>query len=867
EDQALCDQYFPQEALLQRARALAQENKNVESAKAYEEYLAEVPSADPQVKLEYAEQLTYARREGEAIPIFQELIKSGDNSDRVKRGLALALSWSGRCGEDQALCDQYFPQEALLQRARALAQANKNVESAQVYGEYLLKNPSAPPEVDLEHAEQLTYAHREGEAIPIFQKLIKGGNDSDRVKRGLALALLWSGRCSEDQALCNHYFPEEALQGRVPTLAQESKHVESANENPTCACPVLVGLLEEARGAAQRNENAKSAELFSRYMDQLTVHGRQVKREYADQLTYSKHEAAAIAIYEELLKDPKLEKDERRQVMLGLALAWRWEGKFDRARTLYREVLRQNPQDEGAKRGLEDADLDEARHAAAHDLNAESAALFGHFIERYPHRRLEVLREYGDQLVFSQRAHCAIPLFQELLEQPLEEKERRFVWLSLGLAYRFSEQYGFAYCVYEHLLKINCRDAAALVGRGSCFQHWEMLDEAACDFNAAVCSDPQLKEAKVDLARVESWRRRYRRARGLARCVLQEHPEDQDAIEINALNEQEMGLGDCGMGPVIRFLRCHPENKRMRHLAAQMHYWNAPETNIFFDNTQRSNQTLVAHLAYSQGNTFCWGRTLLQGVMDCYWYRDIDLNPTKADLFQPALFGHHQFNSTWALTGWGGIDIIRCSGDFPSFVIPVYDIWATYSPIDWFTAWFGSRHRVYDDITSISEGTTFTTLSASVAQYLSEPLKLGFSAEQQWVSDGNRGFQGIALLERRFSKSPYVFFGLRYKNLGFRKQPKGAGYFDPSAFHQTVATARIYGNIEEKIYYNFSGSYGYQVEKPGGGRGTWDVNLSATWEVTCRLLVTVFFGHFSSDQTINNGFASTTAGGNIKWRW
>ncbi|MBS0621490.1 MAG: hypothetical protein JSR80_00815, partial [Verrucomicrobia bacterium] len=277
---------------LEEARALAQEYKNVEAAKAYEEYLAQTPSADPQVRLEYAEQLTYARREGESIPIFQELIKKGDNSDRVKRGLALALSWSGRCGEDQALCDHYFPEEALLRRARALAQENKNVESAKAYEEYLAKVPSADPQVKLEYAEQLTYARREGEAIPIFQELIKGGDNSDRVKRGLALALSWSGRCGEDQALCDHYFPEEALLQRARTLAQENKNVESAKA-------------------------------YEEYLAKVPSADPQVKLEYAEQLTYARREGEAIPIFKELIK----KGDASDRVKRGLALALSWSGR------------------------------------------------------------------------------------------------------------------------------------------------------------------------------------------------------------------------------------------------------------------------------------------------------------------------------------------------------------------------------------------------------------------------------------------------------------------------------------------------------------------------------------------------------------
>ncbi len=79
-----------------------------------------------------------------------------------------------------------------------------------------------------------------------------------------------------------------------------------------------------------------------------------------------------------------------------------------------------------------------ARAAAWRDANAKSAALFADALQRAPSRRSEWLREYADQLTYSDRADAAIPLYREALARPgmsIAEERRTRLGLALALSW------------------------------------------------------------------------------------------------------------------------------------------------------------------------------------------------------------------------------------------------------------------------------------------------------------------------------------------------------------------------------------------------------------------------------------------------
>ncbi len=84
-------------AWLATAREAAQANEHTRSIKAFEHAMREDPSKHSERLREYADQLSYAGRGEDAIPLYREILDtpgiSPEEATRARRGLALALSW------------------------------------------------------------------------------------------------------------------------------------------------------------------------------------------------------------------------------------------------------------------------------------------------------------------------------------------------------------------------------------------------------------------------------------------------------------------------------------------------------------------------------------------------------------------------------------------------------------------------------------------------------------------------------------------------------------------------------------------------------------------------------------------------------
>jgi Flp pilus assembly protein TadD len=87
-------------AWIATAREAAQANEHAESIRAFEHAMAEAPSIRSEILREYADQLTYGDRGNQAVPLYREVLDTPgittDEETRARRGIALALSWSGQ---------------------------------------------------------------------------------------------------------------------------------------------------------------------------------------------------------------------------------------------------------------------------------------------------------------------------------------------------------------------------------------------------------------------------------------------------------------------------------------------------------------------------------------------------------------------------------------------------------------------------------------------------------------------------------------------------------------------------------------------------------------------------------------------------
>lgn len=87
-------------SVVEQAREAARSDRNREAADLFKQALASDPSLRRQLLHELADQLTYSDRAAEAVPLYREVLAWPDLSEedrwRAKRGLALALAWSGQ---------------------------------------------------------------------------------------------------------------------------------------------------------------------------------------------------------------------------------------------------------------------------------------------------------------------------------------------------------------------------------------------------------------------------------------------------------------------------------------------------------------------------------------------------------------------------------------------------------------------------------------------------------------------------------------------------------------------------------------------------------------------------------------------------
>lgn len=119
----------------------------------------------------------------------------------------------------------------------------------------------------------------------------------------------------------------------------------------------------------------------------------------------------------------------------------------------------------GAAQAQSDSLLDRARAAASADRNGEAARLFAQYLKANPAGRTAILREYANQLIFSNRADSAVVLLREVLSWKLTADERLQAQRSYALALLWSDQHRQAIAAYDSLLAASPGDEDATFNR------------------------------------------------------------------------------------------------------------------------------------------------------------------------------------------------------------------------------------------------------------------------------------------------------------------------------------------------------------------------------------------------------------------
>jgi len=394
--------------LVEEARKAAREDRNKDSAELFAKAIAARPEERAGLIREYADQLTYSGESAEAVLLYREVLSAGPGADerkRAERGLALSLLWSGEAEEAVPAWQRILDaapddadarknlREALVSAARTAASRNQNARAADFFARAYAIDPQRRREILREYAEQLTYAGRSAEAVPLFREYLSAkdlsANDERQGRRGLALANLWSGRYAE------------AITGWRYLLRTNPREADAAKN----LSEALVGA---ARQAASFDRNAEAASLFAEAIKVSPGRRLELAVEYANQLTYSERSQQAVPLYREALASGKLRGDQRRSAMLGLALALRWSDQPEAALEVYDEVLEQSPDTVEALVG---------RGGALTQLerNKEALADFERAAELSPENR-DAIRNAAQALSFLGRQRMALERIAPLLD-------------------------------------------------------------------------------------------------------------------------------------------------------------------------------------------------------------------------------------------------------------------------------------------------------------------------------------------------------------------------------------------------------------------------------------------------------------------
>ena len=444
------------------ARTAARQGRNAQAATLFEKAIRDVPRRRGELLGEYADALAYSNQAARAAALYRELLAStrepGARQDLGAR-LAQALTWSRQYGAALETYDQLLardPRNRALSGRRAAVLAALTADARQGRGD------------EPRHAvvSALPQSASQARISPVDAELRRAG------------VLFQQRRIDEAQRA---YRAAYALDG----------------SNRQARAGIFDTTIAQARADAQRNANEEAQALFASAIRTEPSRRREVLREYADQLTFTGRSIDAIPLYAEVLQASGLSAGDRKQAGEGLANAYVWAGRLPEAIAIYDGLIAAYPEDTGLRWSRT---VVAARQAALTNHNAASADLFAKAIALDPGRGDAILREYADQLSFTDRAPLAIPLYRRVLARTdLGAADRLLARKGLAQAYEWSDQLDLAKREYADLLEQSPADVAfrwnLLVVSARIEARADRNHEAAGLFARAIKLDPRRSEA------------------------------------------------------------------------------------------------------------------------------------------------------------------------------------------------------------------------------------------------------------------------------------------------------------------------------------------------------------------------------------
>ncbi|MDP2129943.1 MAG: hypothetical protein U0975_08220 [Erythrobacter sp.] len=507
----------------------------------------------------------------------------------------------------------------------------------------------------------------------------------------------------------------------------------------------------------------------------------------------------------------------------------------------------------------DDAIVVQAREAARTDRNREAADLFAIAIRNEPLRRAELLKEYADQLTYSDRAREAVPHYQELLASEPTAEEALPVLRGLALALAWSGQHREAVRVYDQLLARDPDDAVILAMRGKVKGWSRDYLGAVEDLKQASARDPDNLDTIKALAENQSLAGFQRDALETLKLL----PEDADAQRLRFLARTQLWAGrpSAARDTAAKVLAINPQDRAALDLARQGKLATSPLVEVSVRYSEQSDESNFWQVASWQ--TLYPSEDTAFGIgYDGFYFRPPDRS-MRLDVHRPAISGRSRLSESLELNGQLGLTLIESEPRDSTRV--TWNGWGTFAPSDILRFDAGLNRSTLDNIRSNELGIFADTYSVSADVGSDASWKLSARAALTDFSDGNTREWGQAEVRRRLLWNPNLFVGARYTRFTFDQQ-LGNGYFDPAKLSSFEATAQAWGRLGA-FWYDMRGSLGREDASASEVRTTYSGEAKLTYQVSAAAQFELYLNSFSSRTDAPGGFSRTTAGISLRSRW
>ncbi len=163
-------------------------------------------------------------------------------------------------------------------------------------------------------------------------------------------------------------------------------------------------------------------------------------------------------------------------------------------------------------------------------------------------------------------------------------------------------------------------------------------------------------------------------------------------------------------------------------------------------------------------------------------------------------------------------------------------------------------------------GITTRHYFGSIDHWPGSLLKLTIRGELTDFTDGNNRQWAQLEAERRLSREPNIFVGVRATAFRFDEQ-FDHGYFNPKSFRSVAVTARGWSRIAQRTWVELAGSAGPEDSTPGGSKLSYWLRGRLSHGLTENVELSLAAERLSSQGLSSTGFARTSISGSIALKW